>query len=591
MTRPHTSKRARAIETPPAETKPPAQIPLWLMPLTGFLAALCLFGVFSTEATDTDFWWHLKTGQYVVQQHSLPVPDPFAFTTGMNPPAYPGEDQVRHFNLTHEWLAQALMYVVYAVGGVPLVILARSAILVAMCGMVALVVVRRCGSPYAGIAAGFATAWLAVVFATDRPVLFSFLLVAVFLTICEFRRGLWTLPVLSLLWANLHGGFFLGWIVLFAYCAETIPVLQRFQGTPKPPQDAKTLWSVTGLSILLSAINPNGFGVLLTLFRYRQSKLQSSLLEWHSPYLWGTPYAFDVLLYACVAALLLSWRKVRLADWILFLIFAAASLIAFRNILLIGILAPILIATYFPWRIRLPRVVIAYTVPVAIFASFIMGIVGGHFFQLGAAMWKYPVAAADFMASHKVPGPIFNTYEDGGYLLWRLAPAQRVFIDGRALSETAYADYDRILYNGMQGIATLSPPVSSLLDRYGIQTVVMNTLEYNTGAFYPLATALAGSDWRLVYNDPEALIFERHPAADTPVLPDQVQAVADHMAQECSVHVQNAPDTPLCGRTLGDLFMRTGDRIRARDMLDLYLAHTAQRDPAAEQALQKLGRF
>ena len=81
----------------------------WVKAASVALTAIFLFGWFSTEIADTDFWWHLKTGQYIVQHHSLPVPDPFAYTTSLNPPAYQGEDQVRHFNLTHEWLAQALL--------------------------------------------------------------------------------------------------------------------------------------------------------------------------------------------------------------------------------------------------------------------------------------------------------------------------------------------------------------------------------------------------------------------------------------------------------------------------------------------------
>ena len=55
----------------------------WLKAATLLLVAVCLLGLFSTEIADTDFWWHLKTGQYIVERHSLPVPDPFAYTTSV----------------------------------------------------------------------------------------------------------------------------------------------------------------------------------------------------------------------------------------------------------------------------------------------------------------------------------------------------------------------------------------------------------------------------------------------------------------------------------------------------------------------------
>ena len=78
------------------------------------LAAVFLVGLFSTELIDPDAWWHLATGRYIVTQHRLPWPDPFAYTTAGAKPGYAGEEATRHFNLTHEWLAQAVWYLIYA---------------------------------------------------------------------------------------------------------------------------------------------------------------------------------------------------------------------------------------------------------------------------------------------------------------------------------------------------------------------------------------------------------------------------------------------------------------------------------------------
>jgi hypothetical protein len=77
-------------------------------PLLPALAAVLLAGWFSPEISDPDFWWHLKTGQYIWEKHSLPVPDPFAYTTAMASPAYAGEERTRDLNLTQEWLAHDL---------------------------------------------------------------------------------------------------------------------------------------------------------------------------------------------------------------------------------------------------------------------------------------------------------------------------------------------------------------------------------------------------------------------------------------------------------------------------------------------------
>src|SRR5581483_10003052 len=114
-------------ESAPQPPRPSRLPDRWLGTAMVVLAALCLMGLFSTEIADTDFWWHLKTGEYVVQKRALPAPDPFSYTSDLGKPAYPGEERVRRFNLTHEWLAQAVWYLVYRAAGFPAVVLFKAA--------------------------------------------------------------------------------------------------------------------------------------------------------------------------------------------------------------------------------------------------------------------------------------------------------------------------------------------------------------------------------------------------------------------------------------------------------------------------------
>src|ERR1019366_3351413 len=150
--------------TPAVPSAPPAR---WLKTATLLLTGICLLGMFSTEIADTDFWWHLKTGQYIVARHSLPVPDPFAYTTSVAV-ASPGEAHVRHFNLTHEWLSQVLMYAAYAVAGFPGIVLARAVLLASLCGWAGFLAARLSANFYAGIAAACAAASVLTAFAADR---------------------------------------------------------------------------------------------------------------------------------------------------------------------------------------------------------------------------------------------------------------------------------------------------------------------------------------------------------------------------------------------------------------------------------------
>ena len=208
----------------------------------------------------------------------------------------------------------------------------------------------------------------------------------------------------------------------------------------------------------------------------------------------------------------------------------------------------------------------------------------GGAFQLRAAEWRYPVGAADFLLSHHVAGHIFNTYEYGGYLIWRLWPEQQVFIDGRSLSESLFQDYRRIM-----GTPPGDARRDATLARYGVGAIAMNAFEYNSGIIYPLALALAQpgeADWKLVYEDAAAMVFLRDVPAGTPVL-DKAR-ILDHLEAECTLHVTRDPEFSLCARTLGDFFLRLGDRARARKNLALYLEHPYDDDPRPRQLYMQL---
>ena len=546
------------------------------MPALLALAALLLLGLFSTEVDDPDFWWHLKTGQFIVTEHRLPVPDPFTYTTASAAPVSADEAATRYFNLTHEWLAQVVWYLIYSAGGFPAVVLWKALLLTILCACTGWVAWRRTGSAMWGLAAALAAAALATEFDRDRPGILSYVFTAGFLAIFESRQGesrrgesrrrLWLLPVLSVIWANCHGGLFLGWIVCGAYAAEAL--LRR-------APDVRRVLLMSGLTVVFSGLNPNGYAALATVLRYRRSPLQATLIEWSRADLWGSPYAFDLLLYGAALALLLSWKRVRPADWILFAAFAGASITAFRNEMLIGLLAPLLIAAYFPWKRRLP----SQAQLAAVFlltGGLAWGCATGRFFQLRAAEWRYPAGAAAFMTEHATGAPLFNTYEYGGYLIWK---GQRVFIDGRALSESVFQDYRTILAAPPNDAAR-----AALLAKYGIGAIVVNAFEYNAGTLYPLVLALA--DWKLVYEDPQALVFVRDLPPGMPVL--DASRLYDHLDAECRLHVEHDPDLPGCARTLGDYFLRTGDRARARRALELYLQHPYPGDTDARRAYMQL---
>lgn len=597
------SRRKKALKTPSPAEKPsgppaaarPSPLPwIWRLGLP-ILAGILLWGSYSSEIADTDFWWHLKTGQYIVETRSLPTPDPFSYTTGLGAPAYDGEEQVRHFNLTHEWLAQALWFVLYQAGGFPLLVLWKGALLAALCAIAGYLAAWRSGNFYVGLAAAFAGMPVVKLFAADRPPLLTFLLVAVFVLMLEkycagaMDRSIWLLVPLQWLWANLHGGFFLGWVVLGAYVAGSWHL---------PAQRRKTLWIAAAVSLLVSALNPNGWRVFEVLLNYRQSYLTGTLIEWKRPPLWGPPFTFDVLLYLAAAALLLNAKRVRLPDALLLLAFGAASLMAFRNVIFIAFLAPVLLAAY-GWPIvasRLPRAPsswIAAAAAVALSAGLLGGFWQGKLFQLRAAEWRFPRQAAEFLQTNQIKARMFNSYEYGGFLIWSLWPQLQTFIDGRALNESVYRDYQRILSPRGSSVEESRRQREQLLDQYEVEVVLMNGFEYVSGVIYPVVLALAdpkNQDWRLVYEDGQAVVFARDSERNRNLIARHALAksrVLNHLEASCRAYIEHDPELPNCARSLGFLFLNAGDRPRARGAFSLYLESIPYRDPEAEQAFRQ----
>ena len=207
---------------------------------------------------------------------------------------------------------------------------------------------------------------------------------------------------------------------------------------------------------------------------------------------------------------------------------------AFRNIPLIGFLAPVLIAAYFPFRVKLPAA-LAWAPPSSGSRRRSGRLRAGP--ALPNSAWRrgpFPRARRTTCSNTMSPARAFDTYDQGGYLIWRLWPRECVSIsDGHSLSETVYRDYNQILIN-----AGSRPPADQvsglreeLLNRYGVQAVVMNMMDFVSGALYPLAIALANpisTEWRLSTTTGRQC-RPAPAAARTPVLSNKLGRVLRHM--------------------------------------------------------------
>ena len=563
-----------------AAGNPPAKPPRWLDIAVLALAAILLLGWFSSASSDSDTWWTLKTGQYIAHHRSLASPDPFSFTTYLGKPSHPLEETMRQYNLTFEWLAELLLYLLYTAAGFPGIVLLRAIGLSVFSATSGAILFHRTRSLYRALAATLLTAFLAGVFTSDRAYQFTNLFLAVTILILEFRRGLWLLPPIFLIWANCHGGYILGFVVLGAHVAESLYLQWRGTST-----GGRRLWLVAAACFLASGINPNGFRGLTILLAYRQSGMISTLFEWQKPSVWP-PTFVGLLLTAALAVLIWRRSETRLADWLLLAAFGAAYFTAVRNTPLAGLIAPAVILTYVPWKRALPAAAAWATAGLLLFAL-LVEMAHGIGFQFRETPWKYPSGAADFLLAHHITAPMFNSWEKGGYLMWRLWPQQRVFIDGRTLNESVFRDYQRMIHYSP---ATGGPSGRELLDRYGIQVIAVNGFEANSGDPYMLPVMLsnpAESEWKLVYQDAQATVFMRNPPDGLQPLPPQTALTS--LESQCEVILANDPARPRCARGLGRLFARLGDIERARRWMGTYLDRRKDSNPADERLYEQLG--
>ena len=448
------------------------------------------------------------------------------------------------------------MYAIYRSAGFPGLVLLRAGLLIGFCGFVGLMAYWRSGDFYRGLAAAIVAGAVAINFQQSRPFLVTFVLLAATMAILESRRGMWLLPAIFLFWANCHGGFFLGWAIMGAYCVETW--IRRAEGE-------RQLWIMTAVCFLISGVNPNGYRVIEILWLYRGSPIQASNLEWQHAAFWEpSPYSF--VLFGALAALALWRRKTRPVDWLLYGIFAPFSLIAVRNTIFMGLVGPVLVAGLLPplraaWEHGMPPIV-EYAAAGLLTAGIVWSTMGGDAFQWHAAEWKLPSGAADFLQAHRVSERMFNTYETGGYLVWRLWPMQKDFIDPRGLSEETFADYRRILFNADSAGGKSG---AELIEKYGIQVLVLEGFDRFSGEVYLLPAALSDphqQEWKLVYWDAKGVVFMRHPPPGVPSL-NSLEALHS-LELQCQEQVRHGPAKAGCLPGIAELHRRIGAAGRGR---------------------------
>lgn len=482
--------------------------------------ALGLFALVasSTSIDPNDTWWHIRSGEYYLEHATVPSTDVFSHTAA-GQTYYP-----------HEWLSQVVLYILYRSAG-----FAGIRVLNTLMAIVSILLLWRFFRAATDrlLAVTFA---VAVIFPdvlsrlNTRPEIFTLPLFIGFLHFVVHRdrrrlppgRTLAAVAVLAAVWANLHGMALLGLMYLLAYAAGQGAAWLGRRVLPVPEWQGIGARGILGDLILagvfaLAALaSPMGYRIYVHAIGARQFLPGPlGIMEWLSPF---------TFLGGILQSMLTSdfpWVNVALAWQFLFLAIPLAYFFAIPLLAMYGRLpAPgemviALLAIYqaasvvrfrwlffvlLYWIIRAaapPRAagetrrhespaslttLVVHPVMLLIIASgaYVM-LTRGIDFRRAIDTDRYPVGIANFLEDAGLGGRLFNSYNWGGYLLFRLAPEYRVFIDGRT---DLYSFSSRNLMLDHVAIETRQSGYQELLDAYDVEILISSGRIYFPGPEY-----------------------------------------------------------------------------------------------------------
>jgi hypothetical protein len=467
-----------------------------------------MLSLFIGVEQDPDFWWHLRIGRWMVENGGLPSHDIFTFTVPT------------HVWTDHEYLTEILMWLIYRAAGL--------AVLTIVFGLITwagfwLIYRQVRHQPFVVVGVGLAIAAIAgAPIWGPRAQMITFALSCLELYwiqgyLSGRSRSLRFFPLVMVLWANLHGGWVIGFVWLGVALVAELAAYLWDRLNPAHWMHLRFLAIITGVSVVAVAATPHLLSLYPYPFQTQGSVAQQRLIvEWFSPdfhdiYL----RPFEAMVFLLIAGFAL--RRPSLYEFLLTMIALFLALQSVRNVVLfIAAATPVMINTYAEfwkaiarerkWNLAIPpRPLFAITTAVALVI-----IAGATLIHIAGVIspdkqhevdrTTYPVAAADWLAAHPEVGTrMYNQYGWGGYLAYRFYPQpnRRVFIFGEA------ALMGDSLLNQYEDVQTLRSDWKQILDQYKVDYIV-----YNKGE--ALANVLATqSDWELVYQDKVAVIYVR----------------------------------------------------------------------------------
>ena len=523
-------------------------------PVSDFVSNRSLFLILSAIAliyaflaglrtvSDFDLGWQLATGRWVVQQHRIPAVDVFSFTAAGQPWIYPVG-------------AGVIFYLLFLLGGYGLLSWLGAA---ACVGTTALLLRKN---TLAGAALAILAVPLVAMRITPRADMFTVVLFAAFLSLLwqNHQTGdarLWALPLLMVAWVNLHLGFVSGLALVAAYVVvELLSYVSDAKTRSATMQRVRAASPWLGLTVAATLANPWGWNIYRAILLQQRVAAQHEYLiaEWIK-----VPLSFAAITNS------LSLRQTQSTIYLLFAIAILAAAIALLEgtfgaaVLLLGatyvgmryarmgaLFACVVVVVGGPVlsgalrkassRLRTARIRSFVTCAAVLVLAVIAvvrcyDLVSNRFYLSGTSEstfgaglgWWFPEGAAAFIQNQNLPGEVFNTYDAGGYVAWRLGPQRRDSIDGRAIP------FGVELIERNNKLLQLSPDSQAWQEeasRYNINTILLPLGRYDGVELVKLLDYCSSQLWQPVYFDETSAVFVRR----TP----ETEALRQHFPVTC----------------------------------------------------------
>lgn len=491
----------------------------WLLPsmsdvVFGAILALVLgYGIQPLLNSDGDTARHIAMGQQILTTRAIPLADPFPFTKAGAP------------FVPYEWLSEAMFALVHQFVGLAGVAVLSATLIALPFLLLTRWMVRDGVNAFLVLAIVAIGALASSIHWLARPHLFSILLALLWTrSLYHYEsngraRYLALLPLLMVLWVNLHGGFVTGFILLGVF----------FVGNLRNPRRAAALAGTGAVSLAVTGISPAHYGTLSFVVGYlRTDQLLSSIQEFRSPdFHNAAPQLFIGLVLLSMVSLALIPRRARPTDILLLLVWTYLGVYSVRNIpLFVVVCLPIVgrlssealntLLTALPAVERSPLAGLGQRmtaadgrlgrplVPILLVLAASLIVVGsrteGNATPVTFDPAVFPVEALSMADELGVHGNLFNYYPWGGYIDYSGYPRYRAFIDGQ--DQDVRPDGLPLQY---LKVYRVQPGWEAVLERYHIGWILIP----HQSSLSQMLQRTPG--WKLAYQDTTADILTRSP--------------------------------------------------------------------------------